>query len=426
MAMRKKFNIILLCLFFWSQHSFSQIKEDYDYPIDDPINASFTFSLLKGKYKGWKTYVKVRENDERKPLYYKGPGRYPINCFFHRDGKKRPLVYVLTGLGSGVRGSGAVYIANQFYRKGNHVIVLPSSFTDTFVHTVSTYRYVGQVRLDAKDQYRALLKVQDFVKRFGLPVTDQKIFGYSFGAAVGSFLAEKDKPHAKNPLNISKYILMNPPIDLLEGLATVDEFRGTKIKRKVPKFLSVLKVLFDFRTRFGIDDIEDKLEFKNGVKPHDLKYFIGLSLTASLGNVIYMTQEKYDAGVLKKRQKIYRLKKAKGYTLKEYVNKIIKAFYTKTKWGKQLWRREYGTPTYSLQRLRERNSLYSLRKNFQEDERVYLIHNTDDFLLHDRDVEFLNKTMGDRFFLYPKGGHVGNVWYPENLELYHSIFKGEI
>jgi hypothetical protein len=51
------------------------------------------------------------------------------------------------------------------------------------------------------------------------------------------------------------------------------------------------------------------------------------------------------------------------------------------------------------------------------------MHNTDDFLVSPAQLAFLRQTFGSRFTLYPRGGHVGNIWYPDNREAILATFS---
>jgi hypothetical protein len=45
---------------------------------------------------------------------------------------------------------------------------------------------------------------------------------------------------------------------------------------------------------------------------------------------------------------------------------------------------------------------------------VHILHIVDDFLAERKSIEALKETLGDQVTLYPYGGHLGNLWYPEN------------
>jgi len=51
------------------------------------------------------------------------------------------------------------------------------------------------------------------------------------------------------------------------------------------------------------------------------------------------------------------------------------------------------------------------------------MHNADDFLTNRKSIEDLKDALGDRVVLYPYGGHLGNIWYPQNKRDALEIFK---
>jgi hypothetical protein len=55
--------------------------------------------------------------------------------------------------------------------------------------------------------------------------------------------------------------------------------------------------------------------------------------------------------------------------------------------------------------------------------KVHILHNVDDFLAERKSIEALKETLGDQVTLYPYGGHVGNLWYPENKKTIVKFFS---
>lgn len=43
------------------------------------------------------------------------------------------------------------------------------------------------------------------------------------------------------------------------------------------------------------------------------------------------------------------------------------------------------------------------------------MHNADDFLLTTGDVAWMEQVFGDRALIFPRGGHLGNLYYPDNV-----------
>ena len=70
-----------------------------------------------------------------------------------------------------------------------------------------------------------------------------------------------------------------------------------------------------------------------------------------------------------------------------------------------------------------RGSLAHIVDRLHGNPRVHIMHNADDFLAERKTIEALKETLGDKMTLYPYGGHLGNIWYPENKEYALRYFR---
>ena len=66
-------------------------------------------------------------------------------------------------------------------------------------------------------------------------------------------------------------------------------------------------------------------------------------------------------------------------------------------------------------------SLYSQMDALKNDLRVFIFTNKNDFLLKPTDFSLLRKNFGERLFLYPLGGHMGNIVAPFNVQMYFRV-----
>jgi hypothetical protein len=57
--------------------------------------------------------------------------------------------------------------------------------------------------------------------------------------------------------------------------------------------------------------------------------------------------------------------------------------------------------------------------------KVHIVHNADDFLAERKSIEGLKEALGDQMTLYPYGGHLGNLWYPENKKSALRFFRAD-
>jgi predicted alpha/beta-fold hydrolase len=58
--------------------------------------------------------------------------------------------------------------------------------------------------------------------------------------------------------------------------------------------------------------------------------------------------------------------------------------------------------------------------------KVHILHNVDDFLVERKSIEALKVALGDQVTLYPYGGHLGNLWYPENKKTVLGLIRPDL
>jgi len=69
------------------------------------------------------------------------------------------------------------------------------------------------------------------------------------------------------------------------------------------------------------------------------------------------------------------------------------------------------------------NSLREVKPLIEKNPAIFLMHNLDDILISPEDIVYLEKIFGDRAIIYPYGGHLGNLWYPDNKKHMLQVFK---
>jgi hypothetical protein len=99
-----------------------------------------------------------------------------------------------------------------------------------------------------------------------------------------------------------------------------------------------------------------------------------------------------------------RLDEAAIFTFSDYNQKI--AF--------PLWQKQAGNPRADLDSFVQQGSLGRIVDRLRGNPRVHIVHNIDDILSERKSIEALKQVLGDQMTLYPHGGHLGNLWFPEN------------
>ena len=140
----------------------------------------------------------------------------------------------------------------------------------------------------------------------------------------------------------------------------------------------------------------------------ELQFLIAENLQSQLAELVYATQVIHDQNVLTapKDQVRKRIQEAKNFTFTDYNEKI----------GLPLWRRQAAEPQVDLESFIKRGSLEQNFVRLRGNSRVRIMHNVDDPLANRKSIEELKEALGDQVTLYLHGGHLGNLWFPENKE----------
>jgi len=150
------------------------------------------------------------------------------------------LNLVLEGIGGTGKGNISNLIALRLAEKGSNAIVVPSVFTKQFAYSFSKTGYVGSIHDDALDLLDGLILVKEALAQKGYSFTKINLIGYSMGAltaaSVGRLSYERMVPSS---VNLNKVILINPPVDMLNGIKYIDKAQ----KNKLIKFKEISKLI---------------------------------------------------------------------------------------------------------------------------------------------------------------------------------------
>ncbi|HEY1235835.1 MAG TPA: hypothetical protein VGH22_20815 [Candidatus Binatia bacterium] len=395
---------------------------EYNYPYHDPFLATATTALLsddrtKAQDKSTIVHVPGLRGRNKLPTL---EGRGDVSINFYQHDHAAPLLFILPGVGASPFFGAAPYLASFFYRENFHVVILPSPMSWNFALSASRSGAPGYVPEDARDLYAVMQQTLVTLKeRYNLRITTIDFMGLSLGALEGAFLSVIESNEKK--IGIEKYLLVNPPVDLGYAIKKLDEWTalGNKFGRdKSQEIVSKALAIVDSFSGEKQDNPEifDRFVKKFAVfTKEEIQFLVAQSLQSELPELIYVSQAIYDQNVLSapKDEMRKRLEEAKGLTLTDYNEKI----------GLPRWRRQAAEPQANLESFIERGSLTHILDRLRENPKVFIMHNTDDFLTDTKSIEQLKQALGDRIVLYPYGGHLGNLWYPQNKKDALRILK---
>jgi hypothetical protein len=140
----------------------------------------------------------------------------------------------------------------------------------------------------------------------------------------------------------------------------------------------------------------------------ELQFLIAQDLQAALPELVYVTRIVQEQATRPApRDEIRkRIHEVSGMTLAKYRETI----------ALPVWKVQAGEPHSDLDSFITRGSMAPIVDRLRDDARVHVLHNADDVMAEERSIQALKAALGDQMTLYPHGGHLGNLWYPDNRE----------
>ena len=241
--------------------------------------------------------------------------------------------------------------------------------------------------------------------------------GYSLGganSAVVSYIDEQEKV-----FNFKRVFMVNPPVNLFESATRLDKYLDNFTGGN-PKVIQMLIEGTLGKVKQGINEYStmDSATIYDIVKGDFLsdeykKAFIGLAFR------ITSVDLNFTSDVLNKTEvytenpdslnKFTNMKEAFAKVnfanFEDYVNKLGYPYYKKI------------NPNFNLEDLKREASLRVIEDYLKNSKKIAAVTNADELILSQDDFEYLKEVFKDRLVIYPKGGHCGNMFYKENVDV---------
>ena len=400
---------LALCCFGSVTAQSADIPPGYDYPYHDPWLATASVALLKDPQLPEKQVkdVTIYPARARTPLF---EDRAKVYYVTYRQEKPADLVVLISGLGSVAEDPLALYLGGQIFAMGYNVLVIPDAFNWQFALGASRSGYPGVPSIDAGDLENFIVRARDHAVHVdGMKIRQTKLVGYSMGALEGAFLAAREAQHPR--LKFDKVVLLNPPVDTFYDLHQLDALAETGKDWSADEKKTTKAHAFDLVANANLTDPQGAPYFrdlaqKNTLTDDQLKYVLFGLFRNSLSDVIMVSQQIRDAGILKtpasKTSLDAREREAAQYGFADYLDKFVMPQLADQGAAGQMLKTE---------------TLYGLHDFLASHLEVEVFHNADDFLVRPEDIAYLQSTLTNRLTLFPHGGHMGNIWYPANQQM---------
>jgi len=338
--------------------------------------------------------------------------------------KPADIVVVIPGTGESFVDLTPTAFAELFYRHGYSAVIISNAFNWEFMQaagSVFTPGYTPQDAKDVKHAVDALLK--KLTKENPGKLKRKVLIGSSMGALHTLFIADINRKSGDN--TFSRYIAVNPPVDLLYAMRKLDKFYSISatwkkdeiqknIRHCIVAYMQMLKGISPDAAPIG-GGINRRRELKLSLSsddkthsdftPDEAKFLIGLSFHINLMEVIYSIYSRHDTGVIKAEKDWYDRRKIYAeidkFNFNAYLNKFLLKEYTKRLKTK-----------FTAAMLGKKAGLLPISKTLLVDKKIRVIHNADDIFLKKGDLHWLKGRLGKRITVFNHGGHLGNLYTP--------------
>ena len=393
----------------------------YNFPIDDPYSATIIGSatmMTPGVSENipLKVYeIQIKDKKDIPDVFWYA-SKFKFS-FSKQKNKKAPLIFVLAGTGSDYNTTRVKFMQRIFHDAGYHTIAISSQMSQQFMISASSNSVPGLLLEDNKDIYKAMKLAYNKIKD-QVEVTDFYIMGYSLGgsnAAVLSYIDEKEKV-----FNFKRVFMVNPPVDLYNSAVKLDKYldnyTGGKTKG-IEKLLNttLAKVKGGLTSEYaniGADTIYNIVK-GDILSDAEKEAYIGLAFRLASTDLNFISDFMTRSYVYTKNpEKVNKYTNMKEYlkavnfaTFEDYVNKIGFPYYKKH------------NKDYSIEALKREASLKVIEDYLRTSPKIAAVTNADELILNKKDFAFLKDVFKDRLVIYPKGGHCGNMFYKENVDV---------
>lgn len=336
-----------------------------------------------------------------------------------------PLIFMIAGTGSSYKSAKMRMMQRAFYSAGFHVIAISSPTHPNFIVAASTSGVPGHLEEDSEDIYRAMRAIWARHKE-SIQATEFHLTGYSLGAAQSAFLTKLDE--TEKAFNFKKVLMINPPVSLYNSVQILDDMLAQNIPGGIENFGNFYqKVVNAFgevyahgdHVEFNDEFLYEAYKYKKPQTDAPLKALIGISFRISCENMVFVSDVLTQAGYVVPKG----LKMGRHHHVTPYVKALSRLTFTDYFQGIFLPHFKAQDSSVTEAGMIEAMSLRAIEDYLRSTEKIGLIHNQDDIIMADGEIDYLRDLFGSRATIYPHGGHCGNMAYPDNVAAMIAFFS---
>ena len=309
------------------------------------------------------------------------------------------------------------------YKDGFHVISIPSPSNANFIISASENCVPGDLSEDAADLYRAMEVAWEHVKD-DIEVSGFSLGGYSLGATQAAFVAKLDEN--RKVFNFRKVLLINPSVSLYSSAVRIEELLqkipggAKKQGRFFNRMLSKFSEFYLYGNFVAVnDDFLYSIYSERLFSQEETAGLIGLTYRINLAGMIFSSDVMTNSGyVVPKNRVLSPYDSLFDYFLVsshlsfiDYFNEYLFPYFQKRR------------PGLTRQEFIDSMSLRSIDAYLRSSDKFGVMTNKNDYILTSEELDYLKGLFGKRAKIYPRGGHLGNLEYKDNLAYMVDFFK---
>ena len=417
--------LIISCVFLLSQPSFAA-GDGYGYPIAGANEATILgtpdslMPVFPAKMRTRQLVLDVLPDRKKPPVFFYDEG---LHCSFAYQKQKAPLVFLIAGAGSNDRAGKLQTMMKSLYLAGFHVITLPSPSHANFIVSASQSGVPGDLTEDSADLYRAMEAAWNKVSG-DIEVSSFYLGGYSLGATEAAFVAKLDEQ--RKVFNFRKVLMIDPAVSLYSSVTRIEDMlkqipggakkQGFFFNRMLSKFSEY----YSYGNFVAInDDFLYSIYTEKLFSPEETAGLIGLTFRINLAGMIFASDVMTNSGYVVPKNKVLRpddsltdyFLVSTHLSFFDYFNEYFYPHFKKLH------------PGLTREAFIESLSLRSIDGYLKGNPKFGVMANENDFILTKAELGYLKELFGEKTKVYPRGGHLGNLEYKENLAYMVAFFQ---
>lgn len=320
--------------------------------------------------------------------------RYKYRYILRQTSKTTPLAILYPSIGDGINSDKSTVLAKILYDEGYSVIIQGSAFNWEFVKSMPKSYRPGLPYQDAK--YLRMLTdkiINDVQVKHGYKFDNRILVGCSFGGLTALFVAAQEEN--QNVLGISKYITINPPIQIFFALKQLDKYsqdwKYDKSDIKMRAAITAEKVL-ETAQKMSDENYKNKPDQFN-FTDDEAKLVVGFVMKQKLSDVVFAVEN----GSRSKKNECYNY--VNNMSFYDYAQKYL--FVNQNKPVEQF---DYDS------------SLYSMANFLHESKKYKIYHSLDDYFVNLEQLVWLKDQAKDKAVYFSNGSHMGFLYRQEFLD----------